>query len=188
MTETKEIIIRLKEVRAEKRLSYTQILAMMEENGDYVSRATLSRLFGEGSETLTFDYENTIRPIANALLDIDTDEETDNMDVQAMKSLLRYKSRLIESLEDQIKELKEKHETEIANLKVKHHEQLDSEREQSRRSIEFLKEQVSLKDKRLDYLFDSVSELDRRYYEMLKKVMPFDEEQTDISWFHSGKH
>lgn len=172
MTETKEIIYRLKEVREEKKLSYNQIIAMMEENGDYVSKATLSRLFSEGSEKLTFDYENTIKPIANALLDIDNDEETDNMDVQAMKSLLRYKSRLIESLETEIETLKETHETEIANLKVEYHERMDNERAQSRRSIEFLKEQVSLKDQRLNYLFDTVSELDRRYNELLQKILP----------------
>ena len=89
MTNTKDIIIKLKEVREEKGLSYNDILALMEKNGDYLAKSTLSKVFSEGSEELSFKYEETIRPIANALLDIETIEDTDNMDTQAMKSLLK---------------------------------------------------------------------------------------------------
>ena len=91
MTNTRDIIIKLKEVRQEKGLSFGDILTLMENNGDYLSKSTLSRVFAEGSEDGSFKYEETIRPIANALLDIETIEDTDNMDVQAMKSLLKYK-------------------------------------------------------------------------------------------------
>ena len=44
MTNTKDIIIKLKEVRIEKGLSYGDILELMENNGDYVSKSTLSKL------------------------------------------------------------------------------------------------------------------------------------------------
>ena len=50
MTNTKDIIVKLKEVRDEKGLSYTDILDLMEKNGDYLSKSTLSRVFAEGSE------------------------------------------------------------------------------------------------------------------------------------------
>lgn len=36
MTNTRDIIIKLKEVREEKKLSYTDILALLESNGQYL--------------------------------------------------------------------------------------------------------------------------------------------------------
>lgn len=152
MINTKDIIIKLKEVREEKGLSYGDILNLLEANGYFLSKATLSRLFSEGSEELSFKYEETIRPIANVLLDIETIEETDDMDVQAMKSLLKYKIQRIEELEKQVKAL----ETALDKEKIKSLEKLESERSQSRRSIEFLKDQITLKDKRIDILLDAL--------------------------------
>lgn len=167
MTNTKDIIIKLKEVREEKNLSYTDILNLMEKNGDFVSKSTLSRVFAEGSEELSFKYEETIRPIANALLDIETIEETDNMDVQAMKSLLKYKIQRIEELEKQVKNL----ESALDKEKIKYHEKLDAEREQYFRRIDFLKEQVALKDKRMDLLLEAVFQKDKQQKEFLESIL-----------------
>ncbi len=151
MTNTREIILKLKEVREEKGLSYGDILEIMEKQGDFVSKATLSRLFAEGSEDCSFKYEETIRPIAKALLDIETIEETDDMDVQAMKSLLKYKIHLIEDLEQKVEAL----DSALAKEKLKYHEKLDKERENFQKSINFCREQISLKDKRIDQLLDT---------------------------------
>lgn len=93
MTNTRDLIIKLKEVREEKGLSFGDILDLMEKNGDFLSKSTISRVFADGSEEQSFRYEETIRPIANALLDIENIEDTDDMDVRAMKSLLKYKIR-----------------------------------------------------------------------------------------------
>ena len=79
MTNVREIIIKLKEVREEKGLSYNDILDLLEENGDYLSKSTLSRVFADGSENNTFNYDISIRPIAKALLDIENIEETDDL-------------------------------------------------------------------------------------------------------------
>lgn len=69
----KEIVLRLREKRDEQKLSYADINALIEANGDYaLNKATLSRVFSEGSEQERFDYEDTIRPLAKALLDIET--------------------------------------------------------------------------------------------------------------------
>lgn len=151
MTNTKDIILKLKEVRQEKGLSFNDILNLMENNGDYLSKSTLSRVFADGSEDSSFKYEETIRPIANALLDIETIEDTDNMDVQAMKSLLKYKIRVIEDLEQQIFTLKADLNTE----KLKYHDKLDKERENFQKSLNFCREQINLKDKRIDQLLDA---------------------------------
>lgn len=168
MTNSRDIIIKLKEVREEKGLSYNDILALMEKNGDYLSKSTISRVFADGSEDETsFRYEETIRPIANALLDIETIEEDDNVDVQAMKSLLKYKNQRIEDLEREIEKL----ELSLAEEKVKHHERLDKEREQHQKSIEFLKDQISLKDKRMDMLLDAVFKKDSQHKELLDVIL-----------------
>lgn len=167
MTNTKDIIIKLKEVREQKGLSYTDILNLMEKNNDFVSKSTLSRVFAEGSEELSFKYEETIRPIANALLDIENIEADDDMDVQAMKSLLKYKIQRIEELEEQIRELK----AALTNEKLKYHEKLDAEREQYFKRIDFLKEQVSLKDKRMDLLLEAVFQKDVQHKELLELIL-----------------
>ncbi len=167
MTNTKEIILKLKEVRKEKDLSYGDILDLMEKNGDFVSKSTISRIFQDGSEELSFRYEETIRPIAKALLDIETIEDDDDVDVQAMKSLLQYKIQRIEELERQIEQL----ETKLDKEKIKYHEKMEHERAQWSRSIEFLKEQVSLKDKRIDVLLEAVQVKDARFEELLTQIL-----------------
>ena len=151
MTNTREIILKLKEVREEKGLSYGDILELMEKNGDFISKSTLSRLFAEGSEDGSFKYEETIRPIAKALLDIETIEETDDMDVQAMKSLLKYKMQLIEDLEKKVEDLN----IELTKEKLKHHEKMDKERANFQKSLDFCREQINLKDNRIDQLLET---------------------------------
>ena len=167
MTNTKDVILKLKEVKEEKNLSFDAILALMEQNGDFVSKSTLSRVFADKSEENSFRYEETIRPIANALLDIETEEETDDLDTKALKSLLKYKIKRIEELEQQIEQL----ESALDKEKIKHHEKLDEERDRFNRSIDFLKEQVSLKDKRMDLLLDAVFQKDQQHKNMLDKLL-----------------
>ena len=167
MTNTKDVILKLKEVRNEKNLSFDTILALMEQNGDFVSKSTLSRVFAEGSEENSFRYEETIRPIAKALLDIETLEDSDDIDTKAMKSLLKYKIERIEDLERQVEHL----ENALDKEKIKHHEKMDELREQHLRTVEFLKEQVALKDKRMDLLLEAVFEKDVQHKEMLAKLL-----------------
>ena len=160
MTNTRDIILKLKEVRDNRGLSYTDILNLMEKNGDFLARSTISRIFSEGSEDLSFRYEETIRPIANALLDIETIEDDDTDDVQAIKSILKYKIKRIEELEALVKE-----------QKIKYAEKLERERAQYDNKIEFLKEQVRLKDARMDLLLDAVKEKDRLHSELIEHIM-----------------
>ena len=167
MTNSRDLILKLKEVREEKGLSYSDILDLMEKNGDFISKSTISRIFADGSEEMSFRYEETIRPIANALLDIENIEDTDNMDVQAMKTLLKYKNERISELEQRIEQL----ETSLDKEKLKSHEKLDKERERYNKSIEFLKEQISYKDQRMDLLLGAVQEKDQLHKEMLEKIL-----------------
>lgn len=167
MTNTRDIIIQLKKVREEKNLSYNDILKMMEDNNVYLSKSTLSRVFSDGSEELSFKFEETIKPIANVLLDINNIEEDDNVDVQAMKSLLKYKSDRIMELERSIEKL----EAALDKEKLRYHERLDHEREQFNKRIDFLKSQIDLKDERMDKLLDAVFKKDVLYNELLEKTL-----------------
>ena len=156
-----EIIIRLKEKRDEQNLSYDDINRLIEKNGDYpLSKSTLSRVFKEGSEDERFDYEDTIRPLAKALLDIENIEETDTEDVKTLKYLLKLKMQRINELE-----------AELAKAENKYHEKIDKEREQFHRSLDFLKEQVAYKDKRMDLLLSAVKEKDTMHNKLLEHIL-----------------
>lgn len=152
MNSTKDLILKLKAVREEKGYSFNDIMKIMEDNGDYpLAKSTLSRVFAEGSEENSFRYEETIRPIAKALLDIEEIEDDDNIDTKAMKSLLKYKIQRIEELEQQLKEVK----LELAEEKVKRHEKIDALQEEYQRKSDFLSNQIALKDQRIDALLDA---------------------------------
>ena len=153
MPSTKQIILKLKEVKEERNLSYEQIMEMCHENGDFLSKSSVARVFQDGSENRSFNYQTTIRPIAKALLDMETIEESDTPEEQAMKIILKAKMDKILELEEQNRILKEQ----LADDKVKHHEKLEKERGTFYRSIEFLKHQIELKDKRIDILMDSLT-------------------------------
>lgn len=176
MTNVKDIIVQLKKVREEKGLSYNDILDLMENNGDYLSKSTLSRVFADGSEEVSFRYDETIRPIANALLDIENIEDDDTMDTRAMKSLLKYKIDRIEELERQVEKL----ELSLAEEKVKYHERMDAEREQYSKRIEFLLNQIELKDKRMDMLLDAVFTKDAQHKELLDTIMACPVRKGDV--------
>ena len=160
MTNTKDVILKLKAVRLEKQLSFGDILDLMEKNGDYLSKSTLSRVFADGSEEQSFRYEETIRPIAKALLDIETIEDDDTTDIKAMKSLLKLKIARIEELEG----LLEKE-------KIKYHEKLAKETKHFQDSLAFMSNQISLKDKRIDALLDTTTELMSTNNALVKQLM-----------------
>lgn len=166
MLKTRELIIRLKAVRVEKALSLGDIYSMVEDNGDFCSKTSLSRLFSDGSEELSFK-EETLLPVARALLDVEKLEETDDLDTQAMKTLLQYKSQRIKELESRIEEL----EMALDREKLKRHEMLDAEREIYNRRVDFLKSQIVLKDERIDKLMDALFEKDSAYTELLNQYL-----------------
>lgn len=157
MVSTHDIILKLKEVREEKGLSLNEILAMVEENKDYISRSSIQRVFAEGSEDSSFRYEETIRPIAKALLDIETIEEDDSLDTATLKALLKYKIQRIEDLENQLEHL----QSALDNEKLKRHEKIDDIRAEYEKKIDFLKEQITLKDKRMDLLLNALLEKEK---------------------------
>ena len=147
MINTKDVILALKKVKKDKKLSNEKIYKMVKEKdfATSVSLTTVNRVFRKDSETIPFRYEATLRPIANALLDMEVVEDTDNNDTQAYKSILVLKQEIITELEKKLKDV------ENANPDIMHYV----------RSIEHLQKQLAFKDKRIDQLLDANDRLQK---------------------------
>ena len=154
MIDTRIVILSLKQVKKEKKLSLDSILKMMYESdpSTAVSKTTLSRVFAKGSEDQLFRYETTLRPIANVLLDIENIEEDDDKETAAMKSILKLKKDIIIELETKIETVREEE-------KAKYLEKLAEETGRFQKSLEFATNQIVLKDKRIDQLMEDNSKL-----------------------------
>ena len=157
MIDTKEIILKLKEVKKEKNLSISDIVDL---TGNYLSKSTVQRVFADGSENTSFRYDDTIRPLVKALLDVDTIEDSDDMDTKALKSLLKLKIQRIEELENQLKE-----------EKIKSHEKMEKERKQYDAHIALLNEQIAIKDKRMDEQAERFNRKDEQYTELVNRLL-----------------
>ena len=140
-----DLIKRIKRIRDEQKISYNMIIEQMEEdhrlNNDLpvVSMTTLRRVFSPGSESRasSYNFEGTLLPIAEAIDKIAPKAEEESpfiKEIQGLKALLSVQNEEL----DRILEIKE------------HLEQ----------RVDFLIEQIKLKDRRLD-------EKD----EMIKKLM-----------------
>lgn len=146
-----EIITKLKKVREDNGLSYQRIAELVEQNGGNVSLSTVKRVFEDGSEAYGFQYENTLKPIADAVLGIYTASEAASPDeADALKAIIDYKS-------DKITELTAR---------------LEQTEESYRRRLDFLKDQIALKDKRIDRRDDMIERLLDRIMEISKHDMP----------------
>jgi len=171
MTNTKDVILQLKKVKEEKGLSLDKILLLVENNGEYISKSTIARVFKEGSENKSFRYEETLRPIANALLDIETIEEEDDDETKAYKAILKLKMELMNEYEKKIQELEAQIEDVANNEKLKYHDKLEKYNAQHQRSVEFLKNQIELKDKRIDLLMDANERLSVTNNQLLNQFL-----------------
>ncbi|MBO5921745.1 MAG: hypothetical protein J6S92_03710 [Oscillospiraceae bacterium] len=133
-----EIISKLKKVREENGLSYQKIVELVEKNGEAVSLSTVKRVFEEGSESYGFQYENTLKPIADAVLGVYESSDTVTPDeADALKAIIDYKSDRIAELQAQIEQTEESY----------------------RSRLDFLKDQIALKDKRIDRRDDMIEKL-----------------------------
>ncbi len=128
-TSAVELVLQLKDVKAKNEITYPRIMERIESNGKYVSLTTLRRVFAEGSEmnAASFSYENTLLPIAEAILsveDVPTEPGPCAHEIDALKAVIRVQNE------------------EIARLhEIKEH--LDSR-------ISFLIDQIEKKDRRMD--------------------------------------
>lgn len=93
----RKTIHRLKQIKSEQGLTIPKIMDLMEERGQFVSEATIKRVFADGSEEQNFRYQDSIAPIADVLLDMYGD--TSNLDdADSLRHIIREKNKLIEFL------------------------------------------------------------------------------------------
>lgn len=130
ITRSQELIKQLKEIKEKNEITYPRILERMEKNGKFVSLTTLRRVFADGSERNadSFNYENTLLPIAEVLLNVeDVPTEASSpyaKEIDALKAVIHVQNEEIARLHD-----------------MKEH--LESR-------ITFLLEQIEKKDRRMD--------------------------------------
>lgn len=132
----KDLILELKKVKADGEVTYPRIMERIESSGKYVSLTTLRRVFAEGSElnASSFSYENTLTPIADALLPVEeTPTPMDNpfaKEIAGLKAVIRTQNEEISHL-----------------YELKEH--LDDR-------ITFLLDQIAEKDRMISKLLDQV--------------------------------
>ena len=124
-----DIVVRLKKVREENGLSYQRIFDLVQESGGYVSLSTIRRVFEPGSESYGWQYEHTLKPIADAVLSAYSPPDEAAEDVAGtMRAIMEYKELRIRDLEERLARTEESY----------------------KRRLEFVKNQVVLKDARID--------------------------------------
>ena len=164
MTDTREIILKLKKVRQEKNLSLNDIVDMTD---GMVSKSTIQRVFADDSENTSFRYNDTIRPLVKAMLDVEEIEETDDMDTKALKSLLKLKIQRIEELEHQVEHL----QTALDKERIKGFEKFESERKLLHYRITFLTSQIDIKDKRMNEMKEQFNKKDEQYTLLVNRLL-----------------
>ena len=129
-TNKAELIQKLKEAKKRDEITYPRILDRMEANGKFVSLTTLRRVFADGSESnaASFNLENTLMPIAEAILnveDVPTEDSAPHAkEIDALKAVIHTQNEEIVKLHD-LNELLEKR-------------------------VLFLIDQIAIKDRRMD--------------------------------------
>lgn len=141
-TSAADLIRQLKEVKLKDEITYPRIMDRMEKNGKFVSLTTLRRVFADGSEMSAnnFSYENTLLPIAEALLnaeDVPTPDSPCAKDIDALKAVIHVQNEEISRLHE-----------------IKEH--LESR-------ITFLLEQIDKKDRRMDEKDDIIRKLMEKF-------------------------
>ncbi|MBO5967458.1 MAG: hypothetical protein J6S14_03035 [Clostridia bacterium] len=144
-TSAYDLIVQLKESKQRNEVTYPRIIEQMEKNGHYVSLTTLRRVFADGSENAatSFNYESTLLPIAEVLLnieDVPTPQDTPYAkEIDGLKAVIHVQNEEIARLHEMKEHLEDR--------------------------ITFLINQITLKDKRMD-------EKDEIIKRLMEKVLP----------------
>ena len=138
-TSAQELIKKLKQVKRDGEITYPRIMDRIEANGKYVSLTTLRRVFADGSEMNAdgFNYENTLLPIADALLPIEDtptlNDAPNGKEIAGLKAVIRTQAEEIAHLYDLNQHLHKR--------------------------ITFLLEQIEKKDRRMDEKDETIRRL-----------------------------
>ena len=172
MTDTIKLIDSIRKVYDEKGLTIQKIEKMFAEIGKEgaIAHTTIGRFFSKDKRSdYNYRYNDTIRPLAELLLDINNFEEYDDAETQAMKSFVQVKRNKIEELEAALAKEKKKRQDTVE----KYEKEILKIREQHDLDTKLLREQVAFKDKRLDQFIDAMFTKDKKIdeqYEQIKEL------------------
>lgn len=114
-----DIIRQLKQIREERGLSYQRIVDMVEESGGNISLSTVRRIFSEGSEDLNYRYEDTIKPLVVALLDLNISQPKDKdasllqHEVETLRMVVGLKDQANQELREASRHMAEDYEAKL---------------------------------------------------------------------------
>ena len=117
-----QLIVDLKNAKAEKEITYPRLIDMLEANNTPVSLTTLRRVFAEGSEKNdSFNYVSTLQPLEKILLADDIPEPETNpyaKELEGYKAVIHAQNeelvrvyQLLDHLEDRVSFLVEQCKT-----------------------------------------------------------------------------
>ena len=150
MEKVQDLLAKIKTAKEANGLSYQAIVDITEKNGEAVSLSTVKRVLQDGADIENFRYQQTILPIARAVLGIN--EETEKPDVQnnpdqperyyaeidALKSVIKIKHEQLEERAQEIDRLR----NEISDLKETHKANISHTEEEKEKKITYLKDSV----------------------------------------------
>ncbi|MBO4912725.1 MAG: hypothetical protein J5504_08365 [Butyrivibrio sp.] len=173
MTDTIALIDSIRKVYDEKGYSINKMESLLAENGKEgsVSHSTIARFFSKDKRSeYNYKYNDTIRPLAEVLLDVDRIEKTDDVETQAMKTFVHLKGSKIDKLESALEEEKQKRHDIVEKLKAEHKSEILRLREQHDLETKMLREQIAFKDKRLDQFIDAMFTKDKKIDEQGEQI------------------
>ena len=141
MYQTKISNIIIKLKKAKNENPENTLQRISDETG--VSMSTVTRVFADGSENHSFRYES-LKPIALFLLGNDGLEDDVNSDELAMQ---------------------------VSQVKDKYEKKLEKEREQHRKNVSFLMQQIDLKDARIDQLMRALDDRNEQFKNLMARFL-----------------
>ncbi len=137
LTSIQEIVVSLKKVKGDMTITDIQkkVLAV---TGIEIATTTLRRVYRDGSEDKdSFNYDKTLKPLAQTfLLTTDPGDSAEAQErIAGLEAVFRLKNEKIEELQCQITELKAAHEARCREYDTR---------------MAFLRDQIELKDQRMD--------------------------------------
>lgn len=152
---THDVILSLKQIKSEKDLTLQEICDQIIAKGGYVSMTTLRRVFADGSENQSFRYSDSIKPIADLLLEISAplsitpDTTVQEAELEALRSIVRMKNEMIEELQDELDESKQN----LLDFKAEAQWKIDLLKEEVNELRLQTKRDSQLLDERRDFIY-----------------------------------
>lgn len=133
---TQEIVAQIKEIAKAKKLNASQVKEIVDGTGYILSETVYYRLLKEGSEKKdSFNYEHTLRPILQALVPYHGEDAVAQARSNAFLAINKYKDEKIMELERQKEEMRKQFEARCHEYETR---------------MAFLRDQIELKDQRMD--------------------------------------